>query len=81
MGKTEGVQWNFLCIWNIRERRKSMEVVLMNVKPYKGKYAPRAMADRIRDKLELAQEPDRTVLKKEAKEFELLILKRRENAR
>lgn len=54
-----------------KERRKhSMEVISMfRTRPYKGKYLTRGRANRINDALLNSEVPDRTELKKEAKEF------------
>lgn len=54
-----------------------MEVILMKVKPYKGKYVSRKRANEVNDMLALATRPDRTALEKEAQEFIEIIRKRR----
>ena len=46
-----------------------MEVKVMRVKPFKGKYVSRKRARRINDMLLSSQVPDRTALKKESEEF------------
>ena len=48
------------------------------VKPFKGQYATRQQANRINDMFDVAEKPDHTALKKEAKEFEKMMLKRRQ---
>ena len=54
-----------------------MEVITMKVKPYKGKFVYRNTANRVNDMLVLATKPDRTELRKEAKEFIEIIRQRR----
>lgn len=54
---------------------------MVRVKPYKTRWCPRAVADRIRDVFAMYdKEPDRTALNQEAKEFEELIAQRRKSS-
>ncbi len=54
---------------------------MVRVKPYKTRWCPRAVADKIRDVFALYdKEPDRTALEREAKEFEELIAQRRKSS-
>lgn len=58
-----------------------VEFMKLKVKPYKGKWCGRNMANQINDMLLSAPKPDRTQLRKDANEFRKLILKRRADAR
>ena len=46
-----------------------MEVSVMKIKPYRGKYAGRKKANYVNDILLSAKKPDHTALKQEAEEF------------
>ena len=63
----------------IKERRKRMEVVLMRkrVRPYKGKWCPRSVANEANDFFQRLKKPDRTALKKEAEEYEKYYIRNR----
>lgn len=50
---------------------------MLRVKPYKGRWCSRNLANEINDMLQSASKPDRTALKKEAKEVHELLAKRR----
>ena len=53
---------------------------MIKVKPWHGKWCSRREANRMNDFLATLQVPDRTALEKEAKEYESLMLARREKA-
>lgn len=54
---------------------------MVRIKPYKTRWCPRSVADKIRDVFALYdKEPDRAALEKEAKEFEELIAHRRKSS-
>lgn len=46
-----------------------VEVSVMKIKPYKGRYASRKKANYVNDLLLSAKKPDHTALQKEAEEF------------
>ena len=46
-----------------------MEVSVMKVKPFKGRYCSRRQANRVNDMLLSSKRPDHTALKREAEEF------------
>lgn len=56
-----------------------MEVNAMRIRPYKGKYLSRHKANYINDILQSAKPTNRAELEKEAKEFEMYMLKVRQN--
>lgn len=49
----------------------------MRVKPYKGKFVFRKKANKVNNMFLSSEKPDRTMLIKEAKEFEELIRQKR----
>lgn len=51
----------------------------IKLKPYKGRYCSRKVANRVNDFFMTLPKPDDTALKKEAEEFKELILARRNN--
>lgn len=58
-----------------------MDNAMMRVKPYKGRWCPRAIADQIRDRLAISDKvPDRTALERESREFEVEIARRRKSS-
>lgn len=60
---------------------KDMVSNMIRVKPYKTRWCPRSIADKIRDAFALHdKEPDRMALNQEAKEFEKLIAQRRKSS-
>ena len=50
---------------------------MIRVRPFKGRWCTRDQANRINDMLLSATRPDRTELRKEAKEFHELLKERR----
>lgn len=54
-----------------------MEVSVMKVKPYRGRYASRKKSNTMNDFLFSAKIPDRTALKKESEEFIAYIKEKR----
>lgn len=51
----------------------------IKLKPYKGRYCSRKVANRVNDFFMTLPKPDDTALRKEAEEFKNLILARRNN--
>lgn len=61
------------------ERRKDMgELILIRIRPWKGKWASRRSANRANDMMESSVVPNHDALYKEAKEFEAYMLQKRE---
>ena len=54
-----------------------MEVIVMKVKPYRGRYVSRKKANYINDLLLSSKKPDHTALKKESEEFIAYIKEKR----
>ena len=57
-----------------------VESMKLRVRPYKGRWCSRKLANQINDMLLSAQKPDFTQLEKEASEFENYIRQLRKNA-
>ena len=51
---------------------------MLIVKPFKGRYVSRHRANQVNDMLASSTRPDLTALKKEALEFETIMLQRRQ---
>lgn len=66
MSDKKGFPWFVRKLWKGSER---MEVGVMKIKPYKGKYASRKKANYVNDLLLSSKKPDHAALKKEAEEF------------
>lgn len=56
-----------------------MEVNIMKIRPFRGKFLTRRKANYINDLLQSATITHRSELEKEAKEFEIYMLEKRKN--
>ena len=72
------VRWLSLVYYNIEGKESErMEVSVMKVKPFRGKFVGRKKANRVNDMFLSASRPDRTALKKESEEFLAYIREKR----